>query len=479
MKNNSKSISHLTAWMLLAAGLLAATTVAEAQPVPAQPSIVYGGLVGHRVCGNFSEPGTTFTFGCDPLPTKIATGWQLTPLFKTDGAGKPAANTGVIIRVTTPSFTNLYVEYEDQAGTKLPLAQIVSGPGTPQPRDLGPNGQVGVASDDNGTVKTWSLQFIVNTCTDWDRVNIYNVGANGLRNPNPVPVYLLRDRNEMCSGGVGGGVILRTQPVTMTPSAMNMTACRCTQTGQFTGIAQHSVSGGTTGTFTNSLGTFVLSAQPSGTAATVSVGFQKSATQIVPVFSATAIGWGLSPGNQFFTVVSPLVGTNAGAPVQVFKVSNTRFTSVVSTTAWPDGFWGYSPDGGQFVVGRGRNVQSGNSVALEFGFQDYNLIGQHPSTPAVNVTELGAQGPSLAFAPCGNMLMYFRWTQLNPLQGQSSLYTVTGTTGGAPIIADATGTTPPVASIATGSSALDFIVALQGARLRGTVKASSNQCSAP
>ncbi len=434
------------------------------------------------MCGNFPEPGTTFTFGCDPLPTKITTGWQLTPLFKTDGAGKPAANRGVIIRVTTPSITNLYVEYESQGGNKLPLAQIVSGPGTPEPRDVGPNGQVGVASDDNGTLKTWSLQFIVNACTDWARVNIYNVGASGLRNPNPLAVYLVRDRNEVCSGGVGGGpppVVMTTTPMTMTPTVMSMTPCRCALTGQFAGIAQHSISGGTTGTFTNSLGTFSLSAQPSGTAATVTVSFQKSATQTVPVFSATAIGWGLSPGNQFFTVVSPLVGANAGAPVQVFKVSNTRFTSVVSTTAWPDGFWGYSPDGGQFVVGRGRNVQSGNSVALEFGFQDYNLIGQHPSTPVVNVTELGVQGPSLAFPPCGNMLMYFRWTQLNPLQGQSSLYTVTGTIGAAPVIADATGTTPPIASIATGSSALDFSVSLQGARLRGTAKASSNQCSAP
>ena len=264
-------------------------------------------------------------------------------------------------------------------------------------------------------MKTWSLQFRVSTCSDIARFNIYNVGANGLRTTNPLHVVLFRDSAETCSGGGTTGpyglVTSSTKPTKQLPGGElggrvpTLAACHCAKTGAFASPQQHSISATSpTGDFKNALGTFTIRTTPAGSAAQLAITGPTGASVFSP---PPAVAWGLSPDNLYFVVVGPLVGTNAGAPLQVFRVALTPFTQVVNTMVWPDGYWGFSPDGSQFIVARGKNVQSGNSTKLDFSFEDHNLVGPNPNVAKRSLTESGVFAPSLAFSPCGNLLMYF------------------------------------------------------------------------
>jgi hypothetical protein len=178
-----------TALLLLA---VADGNPAPKPPAPVQPKIVSGGLIGHRVCGDFTLPTAIYTFVCDPLPTQAATGWQLTPLYKTDPAGQSVPNKAIVLKVTTPSLTALYVEYQSDTGARFEQTQIPVHSG--DPNYVGVHGSVALAATDDGTTKTWTLQFFVKTCTNVAQVNIYNV-AGGIRD-NPLIVRLLRDPAE-------------------------------------------------------------------------------------------------------------------------------------------------------------------------------------------------------------------------------------------------------------------------------------------
>src|SRR5262249_15142177 len=161
---------------------LTAGLVAHAQPAPAAPQIVSAALLGHRVCGSFPDGmGHVMTFGCDPLPTVFDTGWVLTPPTKVAGNGTVLANTPVVVRLTTPTVTSLLVEYENWQGKTWPLEQIPNDPGVPDPRNVSPTGQVRIAASDNGYVKTWSLLFNLASCLSVAKINIYNVGLNGIK----------------------------------------------------------------------------------------------------------------------------------------------------------------------------------------------------------------------------------------------------------------------------------------------------------
>jgi len=168
---------------------------------PDQPKILSGGLIGHRICGDFHGSQNTHTFDCDPLPTNAASGWQLTPLQKTTGNQGP--NTAVILKITTPTFTTLDVELINFAGHSTAIGQIPSGPNQPVPKNVSPHGQVGVVASDDGTTKTWTLQFIVGTCTEEVQLNIFDVG-DGTKSTNPLMVYLLRDPAETSNGPCSG-----------------------------------------------------------------------------------------------------------------------------------------------------------------------------------------------------------------------------------------------------------------------------------
>ena len=122
MKNRLSSVTIRVLQILTVGPLFfAATSGANAQPAPQTPKIVYGGLTGHQVCGNFATGGQVWTFACNAMPNVDSTAWQLTPLYKTNGAGAPAANKAVIIRVATPLFMTLYVEYENDVGARFPF----------------------------------------------------------------------------------------------------------------------------------------------------------------------------------------------------------------------------------------------------------------------------------------------------------------------------------------------------------------------
>ena len=198
-------------------------------PAPNQPMIAAGALLGHRVCGNFALPGETLSFDCDALPTRNNTGWQLTPLAKTDGAGRTVVNAVVDLTITTPSLTNLIVEYESPSGHASTLTQLASAQSVP--KNVGPRGEVGVAATDNGTVKTWTLQFTMSPCTDLDQVDIFDVNANGTRATNPLIVYFVRDPAETgCDGSAGA--IISVSPASSSGGATGSTGTtRCPQLG--------------------------------------------------------------------------------------------------------------------------------------------------------------------------------------------------------------------------------------------------------
>jgi hypothetical protein len=169
--------------------------------IPDEPKLVSGRLHGHQVCGDFAGLGATYSFTCDPLASNAASGWQLTPLVWTNPDGKSHLNKAVVLTILTPTQTELYVEYENLVGTGIQQEQVVPQFGDAEVRNVGPNGQVAVVMSDDGTNRTWTLQFMVNTCADVAKVNIYDVGSsgttNGVKSTNPLRIYILRDPAEL------------------------------------------------------------------------------------------------------------------------------------------------------------------------------------------------------------------------------------------------------------------------------------------
>lgn len=170
---------------------------------PAQPKLVSGGLHGHQVCGTFAGDGASFSFTCDPLPSNVDSGWQLTPAFLKSSDGKCYANLPVVLKVTAQTQTELYIEYENAGGT-IPQTQVTRNGGDAEVKEVGPGGQVAEVLSDDGYNRIWTLQFLVNISMDVAKVNIYNVGsigtANGVKSINPLRVWFLRDPSEVSDG---------------------------------------------------------------------------------------------------------------------------------------------------------------------------------------------------------------------------------------------------------------------------------------
>lgn len=185
---------------VLIAGLVGCVPNPTNTPAPNQPKLVSVSLFGHRVCGNLSVVEGVFSFTCDPLPTIGDSGWQLTPVFRTNALGRQIANTAVILTISTPSLTQLDVQYQNQVGGRIEQTQIFSTHGAP--KFVGSQGQVLVASTDDGNMKTWTLKFEVNTCVDLAQVNIFNV--SGVARSNPLNVFFLRDPSDTATTCLGG-----------------------------------------------------------------------------------------------------------------------------------------------------------------------------------------------------------------------------------------------------------------------------------
>ena len=158
---------------------------------PDQPKIVKGELVGHRVCGDFHASQVIYSFTCDALPTIVTTGWQLTPLTRTTVAGKTALNTPIRLTVTTPTATQLDIQFMKPTGGEIEQTQISSG----VPANVGSHGQVLVAKTDDGATITWTLTFGLSPCDDAATMQITNVLGNA--RSNPLDVVFLRAESEV------------------------------------------------------------------------------------------------------------------------------------------------------------------------------------------------------------------------------------------------------------------------------------------
>ncbi|HUO98313.1 MAG TPA: hypothetical protein VMU01_06575, partial [Rhizomicrobium sp.] len=173
-------------------------------PVPDQPSIASGNLIGQRECNSITIDGTTYSFVCDPLPTKVATGWLLAPGTHTTANGTHLGNDFVTLQVTVPSFTNLSIDFVPTSGPAVVQTQIQTAPNQPAPKPLGAGGQVGVQETDNGTLRTWTLSVQLASCSAEAQLNIFDLDASGARTTNPLVVYFLRDPTQFSCTGTGG-----------------------------------------------------------------------------------------------------------------------------------------------------------------------------------------------------------------------------------------------------------------------------------
>jgi len=131
-----------------------------------------------------------------------------------------------------------------------------------------------------------------------------------------------------------------------------------------------------------------------------------------------AVAWGLSPDRRFFGVVNSPVGTNVGSPLTLYRVarSPTGMRTVVSGEVWPDGRWGFSPDGSHLLI------QRFEQAPIRYSLESYNLFAANPTIAVLRTQESSVFGPEVTMSPCGDRVMYGRWVQLNPRQGQLILY---------------------------------------------------------
>jgi hypothetical protein len=91
---------------VVAAGFLTACASPPAgSPALPQPSLVSVALRGSQICGPFNtQVDGTFAFVCMPLPTTIASGWELNPDWTTNAQDKLRANQTAIVTLTTTAL---------------------------------------------------------------------------------------------------------------------------------------------------------------------------------------------------------------------------------------------------------------------------------------------------------------------------------------------------------------------------------------
>lgn len=251
--------------------------------------------------------------------------------------------------------------------------------------------------------------------------------------------------------------------------------CACTLTGPFGAPGANTIdAGGSTASFAEpTIGTFRIQVQGVyGNYTTLDI-FDSMNRSVLSVANPAA--WSPSPGGKHFAVAFKPASTNSGASMSIHRVAPgpNKWPQLFSTTVYADGRWGFSPDGTLFVVTRLQNNP------IQFSIQAYNLKASSPGSAILNLGESNVSNPVVTTSPCGDRLMYFRWTQPNPFIGQSDFHWRNnfGKTL-SPIITDATGTTTPSASIIAGGST-GYLVQLNGAKVRsnGQTTFASNQCT--
>lgn len=166
-------------------------------PKAEQPKLESVQLRGQRVCAPFSTTRYTWDFTCEPLPTSVATGWQLVPGFYPHPSipNRLNRNRAANITVTTPSFTSIEISLVLSNRSSSVQKQI--DPRYGRAGLIGPvGGEVQVSAEDDGTRKTWHIRVVDNACNDQLPLNIVNISSNGPTRSNPLSVVLLRDPND-------------------------------------------------------------------------------------------------------------------------------------------------------------------------------------------------------------------------------------------------------------------------------------------
>ena len=210
------SRSAVLAWMLLVLGACTTFLACDhggntpSPSPPTTPMLVSGGLIGARACGNYPIQQRTLSFACGPLPTTSQTGWQLHPMLKPPNSqGTQWLNRAVVLTVTTQTAMDLTAFYVTENGNTWPMRKIPDGPG--EPASVTGRHQYAWAATDDGTTKTWTLKFLIDSCTTDAEVRMSATNAAGTS--PPLSAILMRDPNELeCITSGGGGGAVMTSP---------------------------------------------------------------------------------------------------------------------------------------------------------------------------------------------------------------------------------------------------------------------------
>jgi hypothetical protein len=320
----------------------------------------------------------------------------------------------------------------------------------------------------SGTVRTASTSYSVSAAPDGS--DVYRVGS--VFDPGAVQT----------PSSAWSSVTVQVQAPVMT--------CSCTLTGQFKDPGLGFIKPGlnnNAGTFIHpALGVFSVHAQTlSGYNPPVQLDVSDPQGQSV-LSEGNVANWSLSPDNRYFVVVWPPLSSNSGSLLAVYLVQlgPSKWPKIIDATAWPDGLWGFGPASSSvFVITRFQL-----STTHQFAFQAFNLLAPTPQTARIDVAEtnvtVGTEWP-VKVSPCGDRIMYFRYSALTFTNGQADFYrrSLFGTAQ-TPVIADYDDSVPTIYlgpsawTVQLPSTGYTFAVQLGLLRERSTHQTSfpSAQC---
>jgi hypothetical protein len=237
--------------------------------------------------------------------------------------------------------------------------------------------------------------------------------------------------------------------------------CACTRTGGFRNPTLRTLDeDGLTGSFSHpTAGSFTVRAQSVN--GTDMLDIYDSQNRVVLSESKPA-AWGLSPDNRYFALASTPESANTSSPLRVFRVAAgpDRGPVVIGTSAYSSGRWGFSAGSKIFLMTRLENGP------IRFTFQAFNLEAANPGAAMLQVSEANVSGPSVTTSPCDDRLMYFRWTQLNPLDGGAVFYDrfTFGPNAQATLTSwdEVSRSTPSASIVGAGTGSSPFMVDLNG-----------------
>jgi hypothetical protein len=410
----SRQVAGATNWTAVTSGQITGTSVVD-QPLDFRLAYTYQ-VVAYQSNGTYGSAMAAFQ---PPKPV--------------DPASLTAAKVGAVVQLTWPTVSGVTL-------------YLVSGPG------IAPGTPPVTAA-----AGALSASYVVNAP------------------PNGTNVY------QVASVYQPGGV-LTTQPdwpsasITLSPSSAGpgtglagsgsgsgtSTTCACTKTGKFANASLTTIDAkGLVAPFTSNGETYTIQTRSLGSNNN-QVDITDSKGNSVLSQGSGASAWGRSPDDKYFTVVTKSSSLNTSATVDLYRIAPGpgKWTKVLGTMAYADGLWGFSPGSKMFIVTRFQNGPK------QFSVEAYNLESSNPANAKLDDGDTNVSAATVTVSPCEDRLLYFRWTQLNPLQGQGTFYrrTVFPTKTVVTTQWDGQSQTLPTAEIIDGGSppANNFLVQLNG-----------------